>query len=92
MKTKAININDDVWVRLTDSGRAEMERQHVELFAESYTSAGLPLPPMWKPEEDADGWSRWQLHVLMNTFGHLLVNGTAPLPFETTIRVMVGGE
>jgi hypothetical protein len=40
------------------------------------------------PPEDQNGYSRWQLWVLMNTFGPHLWNG-APVPFEPTIRLAV---
>ncbi len=37
-------------------------------------------------EEDEDGWSKWQLWTLMNTFGENVFNGCS-LPFETKIRL-----
>lgn len=38
--------------------------------------------------EDTEGWSRWQLWDLMNTFGTSLYNG-CDVPFETNIRIEV---
>ena len=36
------------------------------------------------PAEDENGYRKWQLWVLMNTFGPYLNNGS-PVPFETII-------
>jgi hypothetical protein len=38
------------------------------------------------PEEDADGWSRWQMWCLMEALGEHVHIGANP-PFETTIRL-----
>jgi hypothetical protein len=62
-----ININDYVFVRLTDVGKAILKAQN--------------CPP---PAENEDGYGKWQLWILMNTFGPHLNNGS-PIPFETTI-------
>ena len=37
-------------------------------------------------EEDQEGWSKWQLCTLMNTFGECVFNGFI-LPFEARIRL-----
>lgn len=81
------NINDYVFVRLTDTGRNELRRQRAELVAglkprarEMFTGDGVP-------EED-DGWSRWQLWDLMARLGHLNRMGFKG-PFETTIKFEV---
>lgn len=38
------------------------------------------------PKEDADGWSKWQLWSLMNTFGEYTQLGK-DVPFETEIEI-----
>ncbi len=38
------------------------------------------------PSEDQNGFSKWQLWELMNTFGPYLHNGET-VPFETTIKL-----
>jgi hypothetical protein len=79
------NINNYVKVKLTAAGKAELRRQRSELMSEYQN---INLGEFKLPDEDADGWSKWQLHVLMNTFGHMCVNGSYSLPFETTIKII----
>lgn len=79
------NVNDNVYVKLTERGRKHHKKIHDELiktFPQVYVSLGKYNPP----EEDKDGWSRWQLWVLMETFGEIMHIGFDP-PFETTIRI-----
>lgn len=77
------NINEWVQVRLTDVGRAELHRQREEL------NKRLKRPFMHSiVNEDADGWSRWQMWNLMQRLGHLCGLGTQ-IPFETAIRIEV---
>ncbi|MEY3205046.1 MAG: hypothetical protein RLZZ21_1377 [Planctomycetota bacterium] len=73
------NANDYVRVRLTDHGRALLKKQHERLNA---ITTYLPYTP---PTEDADGWSKWQLHRLLNHFGAHTGMGM-PLCFEATIQ------
>jgi len=70
------NINDHVRVKLTDLGRQILIKNHIELFGsqDKYKA----------PEEDAEGWSRWQLWELMQELGNSCYNG-CNVPFETTI-------
>jgi hypothetical protein len=63
------NINDYVYVRLTEKGRAILHSQS-----------------MSAPAENENGFGKWQLWCLMNTFGPHLCNG-AKVPFETTIKI-----
>lgn len=76
------NINDNVFVKLTDLGRTELKRQHDQLNKEINGVLGGYRPIV----EDKDGWSKWQLHDLMNHFGHMMYVGFE-MPFETTIRI-----
>lgn len=78
-----ININEHVRVKLTELGRLMLERQH----AEFWTSTRRARPAYKPPEEDAEGWSDWQLWCLMQNFGQHCGLGL-PLPFETTIQVV----
>ena len=70
-------------VRLTDAARALPEAEHRRLWAE----AGHPDIGYSKPEEDKDGWSKWQLWSLMRDFGPHIYAG-APLLFETEIEIV----
>jgi hypothetical protein len=65
------NINETVWVQLTDHGRAILKKVHAEF-------------PSLTPKE-TNGWSEWQLWCLMESLGYYM--GIArPLVMETTIR------
>lgn len=76
------NINNYVWVKLTAHGKRLLLEQYEREMTESpYLRGKLNLP-----EEDADGWSRWQLWGLMSDLGKHCVMGFEP-PFETTIRI-----
>jgi hypothetical protein len=66
------NINENVRVRLTESGR--------RILLESGRSI---------PREDLNGWSEWQLWVLMEAFGPHLHIGVLPTPFETEIELVI---
>ena len=78
------NINDKVRAKLTDYGRQELQRQHVQFWAGVGRAEPYPHIP---PKEDADGWSEWQLHSLMKELGHLCRMG-GPVPFETAIQLI----
>jgi hypothetical protein len=75
------NINEYVRVKLTPEGRAA----HAADFAADSTKFGF-AHPYTPPQEDAEGWSRWQLWVLMKEFGpHIYLGG--PAMFETEIDI-----
>ena len=71
--TLPFNINHEVLVRLTDKGR--------KIVAEDPDGA-------YPYTEDENGWSKWQLWVLMQVFGQHCWNGVKELPFETEIKVI----
>lgn len=70
-----MNINDYVYVRLTDHGEQQ------------WTEAGKITDPVGVPTcilKSAwigDGWYRFQMHDLMHTFGKSCYNGSCTLPF-----------
>lgn len=73
------NLNNFVYVRLTDYGRS---------IAREKVKAG----ELVMPEEDKNGVSKWILWELMATFGVILYNGNPNIPFEkneilVTIRI-----
>jgi len=67
------NINDRVRVKLTKVGRDILKSDN----------GAFHIPK----KEDADGWSSWQLWVLMQTFGGHSMGGM-DLPFETEIEIV----
>lgn len=79
-KRTPFNVNNYVWVRLTDHGRKILREQHEALFERSRN------PPEWSAPKEQDGWSRWQLWDLMTQLGDYCYNG-GQVPFETTIEV-----
>lgn len=78
------NINDNVKVRLTDHGRKLHKKLHDEFWAQ-HPHVQQPYVP---PKEDCNGWSSWQMWILMNTFGEH-VGMALPLCFDSTIRIDV---
>ena len=78
------NINDNVQVKLTGRGRDCLRKQWEALLMGST----LKYTPV---DEDADGWSCWQLWDLMSQLGTFMTMGSAPV-FETTIRINLSNE
>ena len=75
-------MNETVSVQLTDVGRQILHNQHAEL------NKFIPQDRCkWSmPREDEDGWSKWQMWVLMETFGqHMSMTGDNP--FNLNIRI-----
>lgn len=80
--TIIFNVNNFVRVRLTDTGRRYLRQQHVALFGNA--------DRFKLPEEDESGWSRWQMHELMQQLGgNAIPPCTGPVPFETGILIEV---
>jgi hypothetical protein len=71
---KTFNINDCVLVKLTEHGR-DVE-YHSYDNAPSGCREGLTKKP------DANGYTCWQLHDLMHTFGPELYNGNPRQMFK----------
>ena len=80
------DINNYISVKLTDAGKAELERQHNEL-RKTFPSTG----EYKSRTEDEEGWTRFQGWVLMYKFGHMM-SMTGKPPFETTIKLEVQNE
>lgn len=75
------NINDSVKVKLNDRGREILKQQHELLFKD------IPRYKFTPPREDAEGWSKWQMWDLMQTFGPHISLGSK-VPFETEIEIV----
>ncbi len=78
------NVNDKVRVKLTDHGRKVLREAHAVFWADYPNAAPREYTPQ---KEDAEGWSEWQLHALMDAFGSRMLGG--PLLFETTIELVL---
>jgi hypothetical protein len=85
-KLTSFNVNLCVRVQLTDFGRKVLYEHHERLvkFVFSKNPKANPIP--FKIDEDAGGWSRWQLWSLMAHFGPYMSSVT-PLPFHPDILI-----
>ena len=82
-KWQDFNVNENVRVKLTDTGRRELQRHHDAVALRAPSLAGTPAYT-----EDAEGWSTWQLWSLMQHLGHLCYPG-GPVPFETQMQIEI---
>jgi hypothetical protein len=71
------NINNFVYVKLTQRGRDILRANH-----DNHAKISEYEPP----KEDSEGWSKWQMWELFANFGHHWYLGM-DVPFETTIRI-----
>jgi|LGOV01.1.fsa_nt_gb hypothetical protein len=81
---QSFNVNHYVRVKLTEEGRRLLIKRHHDLMC-AVSVEPWPYDP---PKEDADGWSKWQTHNLMEALGSACVMGR-PVPFETEIQFEV---
>lgn len=79
------NINDCVRVKLTPHGHEIVRKRYEKLKAALPVTANFKFTP---PKEDSDGWSRWQVWSLMETFGEH-VGLALPIPFKTSMEFEV---
>ena len=94
------NINDYVWVKLTDVGRKLLKehhrlKEHHEKFNKLMESCGEAsfnklmescgeASPPYQPPIEIDGWSKWQMRDLFHQLGGHLKMGF-DLPFASNI-------
>ena len=67
---KTINANDYVWVKLTEEGLDQHKSEHDKVL--QHMSYRLP-------KIDQEGWAKFQLWDLMNTFGSKMFCGSRPM-------------
>jgi hypothetical protein len=75
------NVNEYIKVRLTDRGRKLHKDQHDRTYP-GFLAKKYPYQP---PQEDKDGWSRWQAWHFMASFGAYMGCGS-DLCCETEIK------
>lgn len=81
-----VNINEYVKVKLTEDGFAILSQQHKDFWE----SVGMPDRPYIEPKVDEEGYSKFQLHVLMGHFGKHMRLGRLS-PFEGGM-IVFGGD
>ncbi len=83
------NINYYVKVKLTKHGKELLRLDH-DAFIEQIKAFSPPLAEgrVFKlPKEDEEGWSKWQMWHLFETFGKHMYLG-CNTPFETEIEIV----
>lgn len=84
-----LNLNQYVMVRLTAEGKEILMKDAKETIDRlDEPDEDFSNPESWLPEEDENGWSEWQLWVLIKTFSKHL-DEWHPLPFEMTVGVPI---
>jgi len=77
------NVNENVRVKLTPTGK--------DILRKKFDLAHERMPQVFKefslPEEDAQGFSKWQMWQLFADFGEHIYLGCNP-PFETEIEII----
>lgn len=78
------NINNYVWVKLTELGKEILKKNHDELQTLIKQSGGKNTFDFNLPETNENGYSKFQLWALMVEFGNHLYLGCIS-PFEPNI-------
>ena len=84
------NLNDKVRVKLTPLGHSIHRANFMKFNDEYFKNAPNSKPAYNPPEEDANGYSVWQLWDLMHEFGFMMNNtmGLENIPMETEIELL----
>lgn len=80
------NVNEWVKVKLNDIGIQELQRQHNELDKAIKANGGKGFTE-FSLSPDKDGYYKFQMHSLMQKFGHMMYLG-GRVPFETDIILL----
>ena len=87
MRVIDFNINDSVKIKLTDYGRKVLKKDWDDFWDD--IKKQHPKTKKFKyshPKEDEDGWSTWQMWLLMEQLGKYVGMGLKDV-FETNIKV-----
>jgi len=78
------NINEYIYVKLTDVGRLIHQQDH-QAFVAAIPTLSASMKLYRPPAVDAEGYSKFQGWRLMQLFGpHMQLGG--PNPFDLTVR------
>jgi hypothetical protein len=83
-----LNVNEYVKVKLNDLGISILKERHDELNKRIHANGGKGFGE-FELKVDEEGYTKFPLWDLMNTFGHAMVIGF-DVPFETDIIVTKG--
>ena len=91
MMLHKFNANQDIRVKLTPVGK-QMFREQYAKDCEECSALSKTWDPV--PEEDEHGYSKWQFHHLISTFGSKLfcVGNTNYSAIETNMLFEIGEE
>lgn len=81
----SFNVNETVKVRLTQRGHALLRMRREELNESIYKRGGTGLGD-YEPNEDENGYTTFQMHTFMSTFGEHVRLGTQLL-FDVDILI-----
>ena len=81
------NINEEVFVKLTDYGIDEWINHYNRVYPPNHPYLLTREKVLEKKLEN--GYWKFQLWDLMDTFGHLMYIGGIKIPFETNIIIPV---
>ncbi len=74
---KNININSEVWVKLTEEGKKIILTKETNSFGK----------PMSIKRKTKNGYTKFQLWEVMHLFGEKLYCGSQKPPIETNIKI-----
>ena len=77
--TISMNINEPVWVKITDKGREILTEHWKHVLGDRFDATNYD-------RLSSTGWVKFQLWDLMNLFGKHVYMGNNP-PFELTIML-----
>lgn len=84
---KIFNINSHVKVKLTAEGVKILKAQYNDLLTRMTPQARQSMGPFKEPKVDNEGYSEFQLWVLMKHFGNYMYNGNMNWPFHMDIKI-----
>lgn len=83
------NINDHVWVKLTDAGIQHWIKENNDVFEPHGMKEYLLTEEKIQNKKLENGYWEFQLHSLMDIFGSLMHVGNPNLPFEANLIIPV---
>ena len=83
----SMNVNDQVLVKLTEGGKAKHKQYYADIFAQLFEDWESRFYS--EPDVDFRGYTKFQMHEIMNIFGPTMFNGSRDMPFENNEIVFI---